>query len=94
MRRVLREYSRVAWNEHMCDLCGSPILPGDYYDGIVQVDTYDPPRAGMRKRFHVGKYHNSPYCPDDFFDLEKEFLKEEENVDEAELEDDELPRAA
>jgi hypothetical protein len=69
-------------------------MPGDYYDGIVQVDTYDPPRAGMRKRFHVGKYHNFPDCPPEWYDWMGELLKDVDGVDEVESEDDELPRAA
>lgn len=92
--RVLREFVRVAWRDHTCNLCGQMIGVGEEYECSIEVKVYDPPRAGRRKFFHVGKYHY-PDCPWDFYEEAEEFCRDDEAEETSKEEsDEELPLAA
>lgn len=79
-KRLLRKYSRVAWQSHTCSRCNTDIRWGDYYDAEVWLHTGV--GAGRKKnRIVTHKYHLDPMCPD-----MKEF--EDEMLYEAELEDE------
>lgn len=68
--RLLRSYSRVAWQHHDCDFCDEPISPGDMYDGWVHVEV-----ESGRKRFYVVRKHY-PECPKDLRNMEEEMYCE------------------
>jgi len=55
--KKLRRYEYVADKEHWCDRCCSYIRPGEYYEGLVCVDT-----SRTAKRLIVFKYHIRPGC--------------------------------
>lgn len=79
--RLLRHYEAVAWQEHQCSMCQTAIHAGDYYEGYVKVNN---------GKIRVNKYHLEPYCPDEFFDQEKDYT-DEETSDLEEAVDEEAP---
>ncbi len=79
---ILRTYRRIAQTEHWCDRCCTHILPGEEYEGRVEIY-----RRGKRNRIIVWKEHINPCCePPDPPD--EDFLENEEESD------FELPKAA
>lgn len=52
--RILRTYQRVAFIDHFCDRCMQMIMPGDVYEGYVEV--------GSDGKLRVFKNHVMPHC--------------------------------
>ena len=77
MNRTLNEYEHVAQREHQCNICGRYIQAGDIYRGIISL---------IRGRFSIWKEHVHPFCPEEFFDEEKEIMKGAEEQDKREEE--------
>lgn len=73
---ILREYDRVANQEHYCDNCHGYIHPGEMYRGTIFLN-----QRKKTNRIIVNKKHINPFCEDPFEDdilrdLEKERLEE------------------
>jgi len=64
--RMLRGYRRMAQKYHSCDSCSRDILPGDEYEGIVNVR-----KDGHSSRVYVSKRHIHPPCNDPLEDDEE-----------------------
>lgn len=65
--RTLRSYQRMAYKHHDCDRCCCQILPGDMYEGRVEVND--------RNQIMVWKQHIMPSCdfppePKDYENIE------------------------
>ncbi len=55
--RELRNYQRIAYQEHFCDRCCDYIRPGDMYEGRVVVH-----KINEKNRLVVWKIHINPSC--------------------------------
>ena len=74
--RLLRTYTRVAHQDHFCDRCCNPIMPGEEYEARVEVT--------RRGHILVWKNHINPGCdyPEDPDEI-RDDVEEDLDVSEA-----------
>ncbi len=75
--RLLRSFTRMAWQSHDCSFCKEGISPGEWYWCEVFVSHQD-----GKKRFYVIKKHD-PVCPKDLQDIEEEMERMQDEEERA-----------
>lgn len=68
--RLLRSFTRMAWDHHDCSFCKEGISPGEWYWCEIHVSLED-----GKKKFYVIKKHD-PVCPDELRDMEEQRERE------------------
>lgn len=75
--RLLRSFTRMAWQSHTCSFCDEGISPGEWYWCEVWVSIED-----GKKRLYVFKKHD-PVCPRELRDEEEMVRRENEREERA-----------
>ncbi len=74
--RLLRNFSRMAWQWHDCSYCREGIHAGEWYSCEIWVEK----KLNEKPHFFVTKRHD-PVCPKDLRDMEEEMEREFERED-------------
>ena len=75
--RMLRSFTRMAWEPHHCSFCNEGISSGEWYWCEIFVS-----KKNGKKKFYVVKKHD-PVCPKELRDMEEEMERQRDEEERA-----------